>query len=81
MLVQLIVELVIGGVCGYIANRIMKGKRGSILYYVILGLVGGFVGGLIGNLIGIGGGWITGVLLSIGGSCLVLWLYRKLFKK
>ena len=40
-----------------------------------------FVGGLIGNLLGIGGGWITGLLLAIGGACLVIWLYRKFIKK
>ena len=58
----------------------MKGPSGGILKNVILGLVGGVVGGFLGNLIGIGGGWVTGVLLSIGGACLVVWLFRKLFK-
>ena len=81
MLIKLISEIVIGGVCGYIANGIMKGKSNSILQNVILGVVGGFVGGLIGNLLGLGGGWITGIILSIGGACLVVWLYRKFFKK
>ncbi|MBQ6551012.1 MAG: GlsB/YeaQ/YmgE family stress response membrane protein [Lachnospiraceae bacterium] len=77
MLVMLLVELAIGGLCGFAANKIMKGNTGSILRNVILGLVGGLVGGWIGNLLGIGGGWITGILLSIGGSCLVVWLVRK----
>ena len=48
---------------------------------VFLGVVGGIVGGLIGNLLGVGGGWITGIILSIAGSCLVVWLVKKLFKK
>ena len=77
MLIKLIAEIILGGLCGYAANRIMKGDTSSILKNVILGVVGGFVGGLIGNLLGIGGGWITGLLLSIGGSCLVVWLVRK----
>lgn len=81
MLIKLLIELVIGGLCGYGANRIMKGNTNSILFNVILGLAGGLVGGLIGNLLGIGGGWITGILLSFGGACLVIWLYRKFFKK
>ena len=58
----------------------MKGDSGSILKNVILGLVGGLVGGFLGNLIGIGGGWVTSILLSIAGSCLVVWLVRKLIK-
>jgi uncharacterized membrane protein YeaQ/YmgE (transglycosylase-associated protein family) len=80
MLWHLIVEIVIGGLCGFAANKLMKGDTSSILKNVLLGVVGGFVGGLIGNLLGIGGGWITGILLCIGGSCLVVWLFRKFVK-
>ena len=47
---------------------------------VILGLVGGLVGGFLGSLIGIGGGWVMSIILSIAGSCLVVWLYRKFIK-
>ncbi len=80
MLIQLIVSLAIGGLCGFAANKLMKGDSGSILKNVILGLVGGLVGGFLGHLIGIGGGWVTSILLSIAGSCLVVWLVRKLIK-
>ena len=80
MLVQLIISLAIGGVCGFAANKLMKGDSGSILKNVILGVVGGIVGGWLGSLLGVGGGWITSILLAIGGSCLVVWIARKLFK-
>lgn len=80
MLIKLIIELVIGGFCGYAANRIMKGKTDDVVLNVLLGLAGGFVGGLIGNFLGVGGGWITGILLSVGGACLVVWLWRKFIK-
>ena len=80
MLIKLIVELVIGGLCGFAANKLMKGKTDSILKNVLLGLGGGFVGGLIGNLLGVGDGWVTGIILSIVGACLIVWLYRKFLK-
>ena len=80
MIWKLLVELVIGAVCGFAANKLMKGDSGSILKNIILGIVGGVVGGLIGNLLGVGGGWVTGILLAIGGACLVVWLVRKIFK-
>ncbi|MCR5809415.1 MAG: GlsB/YeaQ/YmgE family stress response membrane protein [Clostridiales bacterium] len=80
MIWKLLVELVIGALCGFAANKLMKGDSSSILKNLLLGIVGGLVGGLIGNLLGVGGGWITGILLSIGGACLVVWLVRKLFK-
>ncbi len=80
MLIQLLVSLAIGGLCGFAANKIMKGKSDGILRNVILGVVGGIVGGYLGSLLGIGGGWITGILLAIAGSCLVVWICGKLFK-
>ncbi len=80
MLINLLVELVVGGCCGFAANKIMKGDSGSILKNVLLGVAGGLVGGFLGNLINIHGGWITGILLSIGGACLVVWLVRKFVK-
>ncbi|MBQ1410499.1 MAG: GlsB/YeaQ/YmgE family stress response membrane protein [Oscillospiraceae bacterium] len=80
MLIKLLVEIVIGGLCGYAANRIMKGKSDDIIANVLLGLVGGVVGGLIGNLLNVGGGWLTGIALCIAGSCLVIWIWRKIRK-
>ncbi|MBO7358855.1 MAG: GlsB/YeaQ/YmgE family stress response membrane protein [Clostridia bacterium] len=80
MLIKLLVALVIGGVSGFAANKLMKGKSDNIVLNVILGLVGGLVGGFLGSLIGIGGGWVMSIILSIAGSCLVVWLYRKFIK-
>ncbi len=80
MLIKLIVSLVIGGLCGCAANKIMKGASKGIFWNVVLGLVGGIVGGFLGNLIGAGDGWITSILLSIAGSCLIIWIARKLGK-
>ena len=80
MLIKLILELVVGGLCGCAANKLMKGDSSSILNNVVLGLIGGVVGGFLGNLIGIGDGWISGIILTIAGSCLVVWLYRKIAK-
>ena len=79
-MLKLIVELVTGGLYGAAASRIMGVKSRGIVKNVLLGLGGGFVGGLLGNLIGIGDGWISGIVLSIGGACLIIWLARKLNK-
>ncbi len=77
---QLIVSLVIGGLCGFAANKIMTGASKGIFWNVVLGLIGGVVGGYLGGLLGIGGGWITSILLAIAGSCLVVWVARKIAK-
>ena len=36
---------------------------------------------IITIVLGISGGWIVGLLLSVVGACILIWLYRKLFKK
>ena len=81
MLWQLLVEIVIGAICGFAASKLMKVDGKSLLFYIIVGVIGGAVGGVLGNLIKLGGGWVMGIILSIVGSCLVVWLYKKLFKK
>ncbi len=58
----------------------MGSKKNGIIRNIALGVVGGAVGGYLGNLIGVVGGWVTGVLLAIAGSCLLVWIAGKLFK-
>lgn len=81
MLWQILVEIVIGAICGFVASKLMKVNGKGLLFYIIVGVIGGAVGGLLGNLIKISDGWLFGIILSIVGSCLVVWLYKKLFKK
>ena len=81
MLLHVLASLVIGALSGAIANKIMNGNPKGFFQNALLGIVGGLVGGFLGNLMGIGGGgWISGVLLAIAGSCLVVWLARKIVK-
>lgn len=81
MLLRLLASLVIGALSGAVANKIMSGNPKSFFQNAFLGIIGGLVGGFLGNLIGIGsGGWISSILLAIAGSCLVVWLARKIAK-
>ena len=81
---KILVELVIGGLCGFVASKLLKVSGKKWWFYIIVGLIGGVVGGVIGNLIGIGSGWVgwvLGIILSIVGSCLIVWLYKKFIAK
>ena len=78
---KILVELVIGGLCGFVASKIMKVSGKKWWFYIIVGLIGGVVGGLLGSLIPVAGGWVFGIILSIVGSCLVVWLYKKFIAK
>ncbi len=80
MLIHLLVSLCIGAVSGFAANKIMNNGSKGFLRNAVLGIVGGLVGGFLGNLIGIGDGWISSIVLAIAGSCLIIWVARKIAK-
>jgi len=79
MIITILLWLVFGAVIGWLAGLIMKSKK-SLLWNIIFGIVGSIVGGFIASLIGFGsltGPFsfsIVGILISIGGACLVIWL-------
>ena len=77
---QVIVSLLIGALVGWIAGKIMNSK-GGLVKNILVGLVGGALGGGRGSRLGVSAaGWISSILLGIGGSCRLIWLMRKLFK-
>ena len=81
MIFGLIWTLVLGGVAGWLAGKVMN-SEGSIIRNVLLGLVGGVVGSIVLGLIGIkGSGMIGGTLVSVVGACILIWLSRKLSNK
>ena len=75
---SIFVWLVVGAVIGWAASKIMNAK-GGLFRNIVVGIVGSMLGGWIASLIGIGtvntlSFW--GVLISIGGACLLIWLCR-----
>ena len=75
-----IAALIIGGVSGWLAGKIM-GTSHSIIINIILGLVGGLLGGWLGGLIGIGAtGWIGSIIISVIGACILIFIAKKIFK-
>lgn len=72
-----VLAIVIGGVAGWIAEKIMKAEHG-LLTNVILGIVGAVVGNFILMLIfGTTMGGIIGQLfVAVVGASLLIWLYR-----
>jgi uncharacterized membrane protein YeaQ/YmgE (transglycosylase-associated protein family) len=73
--------LIIGLIAGALARLILPGKDPmGLLMTMVLGIVGSFVGGFFGNLIFPKEGQSIfrpgGLLLSILGAILVLWIWR-----
>ncbi|NLW70001.1 MAG: GlsB/YeaQ/YmgE family stress response membrane protein [Eubacteriaceae bacterium] len=80
-MIKLIVSILIGALCGYLAGQIM-GSNGNFIRNAALGILGSVVGGLVANFLGIYTTYysIGGILVSVGGACLVIFLARKFFK-
>lgn len=80
----LIVWLVVGGVAGILARKIMGGTSPfGMIGDIILGIAGGVVGGYLMALVGLGnttGGLIATVITSVIGAVFLVWTTRFLKK-
>ena len=78
----LIIAIVIGGIAGYVAERIMNANH-PLWLNIVLGIVGAFVFNLILMVLGFGGASnIIGQLIAgIVGACLLIWGYREYEKR
>ena len=67
MLITWIVIIIVGGLLGWIASKIMgTDPQQGLLLNIIVGIVGAILGGFLASLIGIGEGTITQGDFSIG---------------
>jgi uncharacterized membrane protein YeaQ/YmgE (transglycosylase-associated protein family) len=72
-----IVSLIVGGLAGLVAGRVLRGKGYGIVGNVLLGLVGSFVGGLVFGLFGMGANCIVGrLVVSAIGAIVFIVLVR-----
>ncbi len=75
---KILLNLVIGGIAGFVAGKI-RVFEGNLVRNILLGLVGGVLGSIVLAIIGIhGSGFIGSIIVSIVGSCLLIWIVRKL---
>ncbi|UCE55125.1 MAG: GlsB/YeaQ/YmgE family stress response membrane protein [Desulfobacterales bacterium] len=77
--------IILGLIVGIIAKFVIPGKDpGGIFITIILGIAGAFVGGFIGSALGLGsvtGFDIRSLLIAVGGSILLLIVYRAIKKE
>ena len=76
----MIVALILGGITGWIAGKLMHSK-GGLLRNVILGIAGSAVGSWLAGTIGIAASNTVGsILIGVAGACVVILVARWLFK-
>ena len=73
--------LLFGALVGWIAGMIM-GSKNTLMWNIILGIIGSLVGGFVASLFGVGSFGadfsfnIYNIIISIAGACLVIYLAR-----
>ncbi|MDN3502605.1 GlsB/YeaQ/YmgE family stress response membrane protein [Psychrobacter sp. 5A.1] len=75
--------IIVGLVAGLLARAIKPGSdpMGWIMT-IVLGIVGALVGGLLANLVGIDAdGGFTGLIFSVIGAIILLFLYEMIVSK
>lgn len=76
---SIIMFLVIGGIAGWLAGRVINGAGSGIILNVIFGVIGALIGGRLFEVaeISLGGLGIFGALISaFVGALLFLWLIK-----
>jgi len=76
----IITSLIVGGIAGWLAGVIMKGKGQGILINIIVGIVGGVLGAWLFGLLGfsIGPGLVSSVVTATIGAVVLLFVVSKL---
>ncbi len=74
-------SIILGGIAGWLAGKIMSGKGYGIIVDVLLGLAGGLIGGwILGAVLGIAGktdfelGTIGQFFVALVGACVLVGL-------
>ena len=76
----MIISLILGGLTGWIAGKLMHSK-GGILRSIVLGIVGSAVGSWLAGTIGIAAtGTIGSIIIGVAGACVLILVARWLFK-
>jgi uncharacterized membrane protein YeaQ/YmgE (transglycosylase-associated protein family) len=73
------VWIVVGGLAGALADRLIQGDKLGILGNIIIGIVGGVLGGMLLGLFGFDGqGIIWTFVTAFIGAVILLWLINLL---
>lgn len=74
--------IVIGGLAGWVASKIMKrDAQMGIWKNISAGIAGGLIGGFLLMIVGVdvgSAGWTFSFLTCLGGACLFLWILNAL---
>lgn len=78
--IGLIGYIIIGGIAGWLASKLVRGGGSGILVDIVVGVVGAFVAGIVllnfAHVDVNGGGYWFTFFIALGGAVVLLWLVR-----
>jgi uncharacterized membrane protein YeaQ/YmgE (transglycosylase-associated protein family) len=76
---ELIIQLIVGGVIGWLASMAMKtNAQMGIIANIIVGIIGAGLGGWLAVQLGIGGPPIMGWIMAVVGAAILIALLKVL---
>jgi uncharacterized membrane protein YeaQ/YmgE (transglycosylase-associated protein family) len=76
---DLIIQLIIGGVIGWLASMVMKtNAQMGLIANVIVGVIGAGLGGWLGAQLGVGGPPIVSWVMAVVGAAILIAVLRVL---
>ncbi len=77
IVIDLLIMLLIWGVIGWLAGKLLQGRGFGTVNNILLGLVGGILGGILFGLLNIpDGGLIMRIISGVVGSVALVWIGR-----
>jgi uncharacterized membrane protein YeaQ/YmgE (transglycosylase-associated protein family) len=78
MVMNIIIYLIVGGIAGWLAGQLMKGKSLGLIANIAVGIVGGLIGGWLFEVFGVDVGYKLGgsLITATVGAIVLLWLIR-----
>jgi uncharacterized membrane protein YeaQ/YmgE (transglycosylase-associated protein family) len=71
--------IIIGGIAGWLASKIVRGGGSGILLDIVVGVIGGYIGGTLLGWLGVdvehGRRWFT-FFTALLGAVILLWIVR-----
>jgi uncharacterized membrane protein YeaQ/YmgE (transglycosylase-associated protein family) len=76
---ELIIQLIIGGIIGWLGSIVMKtNAQMGLIANIIVGIIGAGIGGWLGGQLGVGGTPIMGWIMAVAGAAILIFLLKVL---
>lgn len=76
-----IIWIVIGGLAGFIAEKVTKSDHG-LLTNIIVGIIGSFIGGYLARILNLqlAGGFVDQLIVATVGAIILVYVYKQIKK-